>query len=208
MKARNLADTDPLLVATDGATGLIRAVEEVFPRSLRQRCLAQKARNLKSKLPDEIWREVKGAALSAYQAGSPKLAAITREDFVSRYERDYSSATACFLDDFEACAAHLQLPIAHRRVTRTTNLLERLFGEERRRTKVIPHAFGERAVLKLMYAALIRASETWKNVVITEFELRQLEQLREHLNNRHAERTAIVVKVPAFRSRISSKRRT
>jgi len=46
----------------------------------------------------------------------------------------------------------------HRRVTRTTNLLERLFGEERRRTKVIPHAFGERAVIKLMYAALIRAS--------------------------------------------------
>lgn len=206
MKARNLAD--PLLVATDGAPGLIRAVEEVFPRSLRQRCLAHKIRNLQSKLPDEVWREVKGAALSAYQAGSPKLAAMARDDFVSHYERDYPSATSCFLDDFEACIAHLQLPIAHRRVTRTTNLLERLFGEERRRTKVIPHAFGERAVLKLMYAAIIRASETWKNVVITEFERRQLEQLREHLNHRHAERTATVVKVPASRSRISSNPRT
>jgi transposase-like protein len=43
-----------------------------------------------------------------------------------------------------------------------TNLLERLFGEERRRTKVIPHVFGERAVLKLMYAALIRAAERWR----------------------------------------------
>jgi transposase-like protein len=47
---------------------------------------------------------------------------------------------------------------------RMTNMLERLFGEERRRTKVIPHGFGERAVLKLMYAALIRASQTWKRV--------------------------------------------
>jgi putative transposase len=101
-----------------------------------------------------------------------------KEDFVARYERDYPSATACFLDDFEACIAHLQLPIVHRRTTRTTNLLERLFAEERRRTKVIPHAFGERAVLKLMYAALIGASQTWKRVVISEFELRQLEQLR------------------------------
>src|SRR5262249_51838673 len=46
---------------------------------------------------------------------------------------------------------------------RTTNLLERLFGEERRRTtKVIPHAFGERAVLKLLYVALIRAPERWR----------------------------------------------
>lgn len=98
--------------------------------------------------------------------------------------------------------------MAHRRVTRTTNLLERLFGEERRRTKVIPHAFGERPVLKLMYAALIRASDNWKKIVITEFELQQLEHLREHLNHRHAERTASVVKVPASRSRISSTLRT
>jgi transposase-like protein len=53
----------------------------------------------------------------------------------------------------------LRFPLGHRRVIRTTNLLERLFGEARRRTKVIPHAFGERAVLKLVYAALIRATE-------------------------------------------------
>lgn len=128
LKARNLAD--PVLVATDGAPGLIRAVEEVFPRSLRQRCLAHKMRNLEAKVPGEVWREVKGAAYAAYQGGSPKLAELARDDFVMQYERDYPSATACFLDDFGACIAHLQLPIAHRRVTRTTNLLERAFGEE------------------------------------------------------------------------------
>ena len=205
LKARNLAD--PVLVITDGAPGLIRAAEEVLPRALRQRCLAHKVRNLESKVPEEAWRELKGAALAAYQAGSPKLAQLAKEDFVARYERDYPSATSCFLDDFDACIAQLQLPIAHRRATRTTNMLERLFGEERRRTKVIPHAFGERAVLKLMYAALIRASETWKRIVISEFELRQLESLREHLNQRHGERTAPAVK-SASRSQISSKNRT
>ena len=57
---------------------------------------------------------------------------------VKRFERDLPSATACSLDDFEACIGHLRLPIARRRVIRTTNLLERLVGEERRRTKVIP----------------------------------------------------------------------
>lgn len=205
LKARNLVD--PILVATDGAPGLIRAVEEVFPRALRQRCLAHKMRNLEAKVPAEVWRELKGAAYAAYQAGSPKLADMAKDDFVMQYEREYPSATACFLDDFNACVAHLQLPIAHRRATRTTNMLERLFGEERRRTKVIPHAFGERAVLKLMYAALIRASETWKRIVISEFELKQLESLREHLNRSHAERTA-PVKLSASRSRISSNART
>jgi transposase-like protein len=205
LKARNL--DDPVLVSTDGAPGLIRAVEEVFPKSLRQRCLAHKMRNLEAKVPAEMWRELKGAAYAAYQAGSPKLAAMAKDDFVSQYEREYPSATQCFLDDFEACVAHLQLPMSHRRVTRTTNLLERLFLEERRRTRIIPHAFGERAVLKLMYAALIRASDTWRRVVISEFELKQLAQLREHLERRHDERVAPIVK-NASRSRISSTQRT
>ena len=57
-----------------------------------------------------------------------------------------------------------------------TNLLERLFVEERRRLKIIPNAFGERAVLKLMYAALIRAAERWRSARSTEFEQRQLKQ--------------------------------
>ena len=60
-----------------------------------------------------------------------------------------------------------------------TNLLGRLFGEEQRRTKVIPHAFGERAVLQLMYAALIRAAERWRGIRIREFEQRQLKAIRE-----------------------------
>jgi len=136
-------------------------VPQVSDTAERQRCLAHKMRNLEAKVPGEMWREIKGAAYAAYQADSPKLAAMAKEDFVAQYEADYPSATKCFLDDFDACVAHLQLPISHRRVTRTTNLLERLFLEERRRTKIIPHAFVERAVLKLLYAALIRASETW-----------------------------------------------
>ena len=48
------------------------------------------------------------------------------------------------------------MPVKHRKAIRTTNLLERLFGEERRRLKVIPNAWGEKAVLKLMFAAMNR----------------------------------------------------
>jgi hypothetical protein len=41
-------------------------------------------RNLESKVPEEAWRELKAAALAAYQAGSPKLAQLAKEDFVAR----------------------------------------------------------------------------------------------------------------------------
>jgi transposase-like protein len=42
----------------------------------------------------------------------------------------------------------MRFPLRRRTVIRTTNLLERLFLEERRRTKIIPNVFGERPVLK------------------------------------------------------------
>jgi hypothetical protein len=46
------------------------------------------------------------------------------------------------MDDFEACIAHLRFPVTHRRAIQTTNLLERLFVEERSRLKIIPNAFA------------------------------------------------------------------
>ena len=202
LKARGLHD--PILGTTDGAPGLIRAFDEVFPRSLRQRCLAHKIRNLEQKVPQERWREVKAQAFAAYTAGSPATARMLREEFVTRFERELPSATACFLEDFEAVIAHLRVPIAHRRTVRTTNLLERLFGEERRRTKVIPHAFGERAVLKLMFASLLRASAGWRRVVVSEFELRQLEELRNDLDQEFKQRTSASAS-SASRQRIYSK---
>jgi putative transposase len=93
---------------------------------------------------------------------------------------------------------------------RTTNLLERLFGKERRRTKVIPHAFGERAVLKLIYAALIRAAERWRGIRITQFEQRQLRALRHELDKDFATRTAPATAAPVTASStcLSSKNRT
>jgi transposase-like protein len=113
------------------------------------------------------------------------------------------SALACFEDDFEACVAHLRLPVAHRRVTRTTNLLERLFVEERRRLKIIPNGFGEKPVLKLMFGALIRAAERWRGLRFTEFELRQLAAVRKELDEEY--QATITPQARSSQPRVSSK---
>src|SRR5206468_13090292 len=121
-----------------------------------------------------------------------------RDDFVQTYERELPAVVQCFRDDFEACIAHLRFPLRHRRVVRTTNLLERLFLEERRRTKIIPNAFGERPVLKLMYAAVIRAAERWRGTTVGEFEQRQLRAIRDELGRAHAERVAPAITAKAM----------
>ena len=102
---------------------------------------------------EDVRPDFKVRAQAAYQAPSRAIARELAAGIVAYYGRKYDSAVACFMDDFEACIAHLRFPVTHRRAIRTTNLLERLFVEERRRLKMIPNAFGERAVLKLMFGA-------------------------------------------------------
>jgi len=181
MRARGLGD--PLLVVSDGAPGIIKAIELCFPRSARQRCLAHRMRNLAAKVPEDLWPEFKARATAVYQAPSRKIARELADGLEADYGNELANAVACFRDDFEACIAHLRLPIAHRRATRTTNLLERLFVEERRRLKIIPNAFGEKAVLKLMFGAMTRAAERWRSIKITEFERRQMAALRQELDH-------------------------
>ena len=131
-------------------------------------------RGFSLRLPDDAWPEFKGRVTTACRAPSR---AIARD-----YAKEFSSAVRCFEDDFEACIAHLRMPINHRRAIRTTNLLERLFLEERRRLKVLPHALGERPVLKLMFAAMTRTSERWRAIRITDFGRRQMAAVRDDLD--------------------------
>jgi putative transposase len=78
MRRRGLPD--PLLVVSDGAPGIIRAIEECFPRALRQRCLAHKMRNLQSKVPEAVWPEFHARASACYQAASPVCESASKWD--------------------------------------------------------------------------------------------------------------------------------
>lgn len=208
MRARGLGD--PLLVVSDGAGGIVRAVEEGFPRSARQRCLAHRMRNLAAKVPEDLWPEFKARVQACYQAPSRQIARDLAAGIAADYASELPTAIACFEDDFEACIAHLMMPIAHRRAIRTTNLLERLFVEERRRLKIIPNAFGEKAVLKLMFGALIRAAERWRSITVTNFERRQMQAIRRDLDEAYEVSVGLNSKPsdPAPRPAISSKSRT
>ena len=156
-------------------------------------------RNLEAKVPEHLWPDVRSRAKAAYEAPSPEMANALRDDFIAQYARELPAAVQCFGEDFAACTAHLRFPIAHRKVIRTTNLLERLFGEGRRRMKVIANAFGERPVLKLMYAALIRATAQWRGITVTAFERKQWEVLRQEVDAAHGQRH--VSPVPRSRAR-------
>ena len=189
MRSRGLGD--PLLVVSDGAPGIIKAIETCFPRSDRQRCLAHRIGNLAAKVPEDRWPDFRVRVRAAYQAPSRAIARDLTADLVNDYANDLPGAIACFQDDFDACIAHLRMPVTHHRVIRITNLLERRFVEERRQLKIILNAFGEKPVLKLVFAAMIRAAERWRAVKVTDFERRQKQAVRLELDQQYEDRNGL-----------------
>jgi hypothetical protein len=97
---------------------------------------------------------------------------------------------------------------AHRWLIRTTNLLERLFLEERRRLNASHTMFGERAVLKLMDASIVRAADRWRGITISDFERRQLEKLQEQILSNHRRATSPAAPATQIPFHVSSKDRT
>ena len=167
-------------------------------------------RNLAAKVPEDQWPEIKARIQACYQAPSRAIARDLAAGVVADHGRELPSAIACFQDDFEACIAHLRMPVTHRRAIRTTDLLERLFVEERRRLKIIPNAFGEKPVLKLMFGAMIRAAERWRAIKFTDFERRQIAAVRQDLDQEYQAQIATPTRssTPQTASRLSSTPRT
>ena len=188
LKDRGLAS--PLLVISDGNPGLIGAIEQAFPKALRQRCLVHRARNILAKIPAGMQAEVKDAYWAIFGTEDlktppgPALAQIidARIDaFAARYQALYPAAVKCLLTDREGLTAYLRFPAGHHHRIRHSNFIERTFGETRRRVKVIGRLPGERSCLSLVWAVLDRASRGWRGFTMTSDGLRLLQDLRRSL---------------------------
>ena len=147
----------PLLVISDGAPGLIRAITELWPDADRGRCAVHRLRNILAKLPKRpgLHARVRAAYWAALDgATSPSEAEAGLRALVGELSREYPSAAACLADDLPALTVHLAYPLRLRKRLRSTNLLERSLEEVRRRTKVIGRFPGETSCLTMAWAVM------------------------------------------------------
>jgi len=146
----------PMLIVADGAPGLIKAIEQCWPASDRQRCAVHRARNLYAKLPERERERVKQAYWQALDDAINERDAKQRlQALVDELDKGgYTAAARCLSDDLDALVVHLRYPPRHRRRWRSTNLLERSLGEVKRRTKVMGRFPGETSCLTLVWAVL------------------------------------------------------
>ncbi len=188
LRDRGLAS--PLLVISDGAAGLIGAIEQIYPKALRQRCLVHRARNVLAKVPAGMQGEVKDAFWKIFDTEDlttppgPKLVEIIDAragEFAAKYQALYPAAAKILLADREGLTAYLRFPAEHHNRVRHSNFIERTFGETRRRVKVIGRLPGETSCLTLVWAVLDRASRGWRGFTMTSDGLRLLQDLRRSL---------------------------
>jgi putative transposase len=146
----------PMLIVADGAPGLIKAIEQCWPASDRQRCCVHRARNLYAKLPERERERVKHAYWQALDDAINERDAKHRlQALVDDLDKGgFTAAARCLADDLDALVVHLRYPPRHRRRWRSTNLLERSLGEVKRRTKVMGRFPGEESCLTLVWAVL------------------------------------------------------
>ena len=188
LRDRGLAS--PLLIISDGAAGLIGAIEQVYPKALRQRCLVHRARNVLAKIPAGMQAEIKDAYWKLFDTGDlttgpgPRLVEIIGariDEFAAKYRATYPAAVKILLTDREGLTAYLRFPAEHHNRVRHSNFIERTFGETRRRVKVIGRLPGETSCLTLVWAVLDRASRGWRGFTMTADGLRLLQDLRRAL---------------------------
>ena len=173
----------PMLIVADGAPGLVKAIEQCWPASDRQRCCVHRARNLYAKVPERERERVRRAYWRALdEAVNERDAKQQLQSLVDELDKGgYTAAAKCLADDLDALVVHLRYPTRHRRRWRSTNLLERSLGEVKRRTKVIGRFPGEDSCLTLVWAVLdlVITNET-NGIRFTQLDRQHLNRIRYH----------------------------
>ena len=145
------------LCITDGNQATINALEAKFPGTPRQRCVKHKMENVLSYVPKTQQEAVEPELKAIFYQDSREEAAQAVAAFCEKYESVYPTAVACLKRDLDACLTFYAFPKAHWRTIRTTNVIERLFGEVKKRSHKMATAFRNVGSCLLMFYAVIRS---------------------------------------------------
>lgn len=142
---------------TDGNQAMLNALAAKFADSQRQRCIKHKLENILSYLPktqrDQVYPEFRAIFYQDSREQAEQVLAAVR----AKYATLYPSALACLERDLDACLTFYAFPKAHWKTIRTTNVIERLFGEVKKRSHKMAAAFRNENSCLLMFYAVIRS---------------------------------------------------
>jgi transposase-like protein len=155
LKERGVAQVD--LWTTDGNKAMLNAIDLKFPNSKRQRCIKHKMENVLGYIPEKQQDQVEPELKAIFYRNNRAQADQEAAAFISKYEKVYPTAVECLKRDLEACLTFYGFPEKHWKYLRTSNIIERLFGEVKKRSHKMAAAFRNEDSCTLLFYAVIRS---------------------------------------------------
>ncbi|MBW1941474.1 MAG: IS256 family transposase [Deltaproteobacteria bacterium] len=163
LKGRGLDGNNMVLGVMDGLPGLEKVFKEEFPKAKVQRCQVHVASNVLAKVPRKLKKAVADDMRSIFYASSKKKAMEFFDIFKERWQRDLPSAVKCLENSLEACLTFFICPDEEWISMRTTNIIERLNKEFKRRTKPMEIVAGENSCYTLLAFICLKMELHWKS---------------------------------------------
>ena len=160
LKARGLERFD--LVTSDNHDGLREAIKQEFLGASWQRCQTHFTRNMLDKVPKKMWQETKEMLHDIYTAPTIEKARERADEAVKRLS-EFAPKAATLLDEsFDDITAVFSLPLKYRKKMRTSNGIERVNEEIRRRDRALRIYPSDDSVMRIIGTVLLEQSEAWR----------------------------------------------
>jgi transposase-like protein len=169
LKNQGLEGAALTLAVVDGNKGLWNALDLVFPGLPRQRCWAHKLRNVANQLPRRLQTPCLNQARQIYTATSYGHALRRFRTWKKLWHPIASHAVDCLEQDLESLLVFYRVVPKDLWIKlRTTNIIERVFREVRRRTRPMSCFENIASVERIIYAIFYRQNNLWKDEPLLE----------------------------------------
>lgn len=154
LKERGVKQVD--LWISDGTQAMINAMTATCRSSQRQRCVMHTRENVLGSVPATQRDQVEPEWKAFFSQNNRQEAEQAVAAFGENYQKMYPTAIECLQRDLEACLTFDSFPKAHGKTIRTSHVIERLFGEVKRRSQKMAAAFRHEGSCVLLFSAVIR----------------------------------------------------
>jgi transposase-like protein len=154
--------TPPKVAIGDGSLGFWKALDEVWPTTLAQRCWVHKTANVLNKLPKSVQAKAKGMLHDIWLAPTQATANQAFDHFVATFQAKYPDAVACLTKDRQRLLTFYGFPAEHWKHLRTTNPIESMFGTVRLRTAKTKGCGSRSACLAMVFKLAQSAQAGWR----------------------------------------------
>ena len=159
LKDRGLSEVK--MITSDAHEGILYAISRVFPEAPWQRCQAHFSRNILDKTPKRYKKALGASLLDMYHAEDLETAMKIRDEIIEEYREVAPDAMELLEKGFESVMTVMALPESYRRFHRTSNHIERLNRELKRRSNVIGVFLSKDSVLRIMGTVLMEQHDIY-----------------------------------------------